>query len=219
MTPAPDAVLFDLDGTLIHTEPLCEAVLRDVCAELGLDLTPERYGTVVGRAWGSVFDELAQGQPPEARAWMQRETFARYQALVEAGTPTIPGGAEFIRSLAGHLHVAIVTGSSRAQLDLAIRQLGVGDVLGLSISEDDVTIGKPHPEGYLKAISAFGVSPARTVVFEDSTAGIAAGRAAGCRVVAVTSTNTYGNDQSGAHAFIPDHTGLDLAWLRGLFSS
>jgi len=214
----PDAVLFDLDGTLINTEPLCQRVLAGVCADLGTVLTEERYAEMVGRSWEAVIAALSPGADAAERARITTEAFALYDAEMALGVAEVPGGRELIHALHGHTRLGIVTGSTGRQLQIAIAQLGVADVLQTAISEDDITKSKPDPQGYLMAIERLGARPERTIIFEDSEAGIAAGKAAGCTVVAVGCTNHFQQDQSAADAHVHDLREVDPAWCAALIN-
>ena len=98
--------------------------------------------------------------------------------------------------------VALVTGSSRVEADQMLRALGLEGAFRCTVTAEDVPRSKPAPDGYLMAIRTLGVEPGECVVVEDSAAGIAAGRAAGCAVIAVRAGNFHGQDQSGAHRVI-----------------
>ncbi|MBT3220436.1 MAG: HAD family phosphatase, partial [Proteobacteria bacterium] len=125
MSTAPDAVLFDLDGTLIDTEPLCEVVVREVCGEIGIEISAAWYETLVGTGWELMFDELARGRDRATRDWIGQQVTKRYDIALAADSYQVPGGAAFLEHLHRHVPVAIVTGSTRRQLGQLVRQLGV----------------------------------------------------------------------------------------------
>ena len=218
MATAPEAVLFDLDGTLIDTEPLCEAVVREVCAEIDIEISDAWYDTLVGTGWHLMFDELARGRDQATRDWIGQQVIERYDRALAAGAYQVPGGAAFIEHLQRHTRLAIVTGSTRRQLEQIVAQLGVAHVFEFFIVEDDLTRSKPDPQCYQMALARLGVPPERTLVFEDSYVGITAAKAAGCRVVAVTGVNHRQQNQRAADHHVVDHRGLDIAWCRSLFT-
>ncbi len=203
------AVLFDLDGTLIASEGMVGQALARSSAEHGLPWNEDLARWAVGRTWESVFTELEKPLDPADRSAFRRRTLALFEAHELA---IIPGAPELLQALAGRVPLGIVTGSTRPQLERAIDDLGIRGQLDVTISEDDVTRSKPDPEPYLLAMQALRVE--RALVFEDSVAGIAAGRAAGCHVVAVEHANTVDQDQTAAHEHVHDLTGIDLAWCR-----
>lgn len=112
------------------------------------------------------------------------------KAAAEAteGLTSIPRAAALLRSLPYALW-AVVTSADRALAErwLRLTRLPVPDVL---VAAEDVTAGKPDPEGYIQAAARLGFSPVETVVFEDAPAGLAAGRAAGAHVIALATTLT-----------------------------
>lgn len=206
------AVLFDLDGTLIVSEGVVSLALADASREHGLPWNEALARWAVGRTWDSVFAELEKPLPQAGRRSFRARTLELYEAhdLV-----LVPGAQELVHALVGRVPVGIVTGSTRPQLERAIDVLGLRDKLDVTVSEEDVARSKPHPEPYQRAMRFLGVG--RALVFEDSTAGIAAGIAAGCHVVAVRHADEVGQDQSQAHEAVEDLVGLSPDWCLARF--
>ena len=178
MTPA--AVLFDLDGVLVESAPVVEAAWRRWADERGVNwdaLLPVLHGRP-GR-------ELVTEFAPDLDAQAEVAAITAYERAGEDALRAIPGARACIRAAP---RWAIAT-SGGPELALGrLRAVGhpIPDVL---ISADDITRGKPDPEPYLKAAAALGAEPAACLVIEDAPAGIAAARAAGMRVVAVTTSH------------------------------
>lgn len=219
----PAAALFDFDGTLVDREPLIEAAVLAACRAAGVE--PADGAVVIGRAWQDVHRDL--GVESEL-GWSVDELVDRARAhaslLIEAGhaPPVIDGGAELIERLAGSgMPVAIVSGSTRAELHEGIELLGVGRHVSLVLGAEDYRAGKPDPEPYLLAAERLAVAPRRCVVFEDSTVGIDAGLAAGMAVIAVTQANrpvgVPGHQvHERAHRIVPTLSAVDDAMLVDL---
>lgn len=191
------AVLFDMDGTLVDSSAVCDAVWKEWAARANVDPAPilaVHHGRRPEETLRLTYPELATD---EAAAWLQ----ARQIGWTD-GVKPIAGAAALIDSL-GHTSWAVVTSASRALAEERLRAVGLwrGGVL---IGADDVTEGKPSPEGYLAAAKALGVNPAECVVVEDAPAGIEAGARAGMRVVAVATTHP-------ASALATPHIVRDLA--------
>ena len=203
------AVLFDLDGTLIVSEGAVSLALADASREHGLPWNDTIARWAVGRTWDSVFAELEKPLPVAGRSSFRSRTLELYEAhdLV-----LVPGARALVHQLVGQVPVGIVTGSTRPQLERAIDVLGLRGLLNVTVSEEDVARSKPHPEPYQRAMRHLGVG--RALIFEDSAAGIAAGVAAGCHVVAVRHADEIGQDQSGAHEAVEDLLEVTLAWCR-----
>lgn len=180
-----DKVIFDMDGTLVDSSAAVEAAWRNWALRHGVSLEK-----IMQVAHGRRTQEVVQRFAPRGID-VERET-----SELEA---TESGDANDIRAVAGALELlrwipdgdwAVVTSASR-QL-AARRLLAAGLPLpDLLISADDVSIGKPHPQGYLLAVDRMGARPGNCLVFEDADAGIVAAKDAGCDVVAITAARSH----------------------------
>jgi beta-phosphoglucomutase-like phosphatase (HAD superfamily) len=103
----------------------------------------------------------------------------RYRAAVADGSSVHAHTREAVRFAAERVPLAVCSGAARAEIEPVVEASGLAPLLRGIVSSDDVAEGKPHPEGYLKALELLGVDAADTVVFEDTEAGIASARAAG----------------------------------------
>lgn len=182
-------LIFDFNGTLSDDEPvLCEIFIH-LFAEHGKPLSAQEY-----------FDDLAGLSDPEiVRTWLGRdhpdvdaviaERVERYRAAVADGSSVHEHTRVAVRFAAERVPLAICSGAARAEIEPVVDAAGIAPLLRGIVSSDDVTDGKPDPEGYLKALELLDV-PARDVtVFEDTEAGIASARAAGIgRVLAMSGT-------------------------------
>ncbi|GAA0931217.1 MULTISPECIES: HAD-IA family hydrolase [Streptomyces violaceusniger group] len=195
------ALLLDMDGTLVNSDAVVERYWRIWAAEQGLD--PEQVLTVVhGRQAHATMAVLLPDRPVERNLADNRWMLERETTDLDGVVP-IPGAPAFMAALAALPH-ALVTSADEA---LARARMGAA---GLPMPEVRVTAervgaSKPDPEGFLKGAAELGFAPADCVVFEDSEAGIAAGRAAGMRVVGI-------GPRAGAHA--PDAHVRDLEQVR-----
>lgn len=211
------AVLFDLDGTLVDSERESAEAMARALRDHGVEIDQSDRDYIVGRSWVAIYDQLRSRYPLR---WTRDELIAataehRDRVFAESGITTLPG-AQRILELTRHLPRALVTGSSRREARSALTHLGALDSFGAVIASEDVEHSKPSPEGYLAAIRALGVSPERCVVLEDSAPGIAAGLAAGCKVIAVAAGNFHGWDQSPAHRVVATLEELDLPALEAM---
>lgn len=199
------AILFDLDGTLVDTErESAEAMARALAQGQGIAVTQADRDFIIGRSWVEIYRNLRARYP--ALRWSEAELIAataaaRESVFAEGGITVLPGALAAIDRFA-HLPRALVTGSSRVEARQALVALGHADTFDVVLASEDVPRSKPAPDGYLAAAQALDVPPARCLVIEDSAAGIAAGRAAGARVVAVRAGNFHGQDQSAAHRIV-----------------
>lgn len=194
------AVLFDVDGTLVDSTPLVERAAREWAAEYGID--PDEFlSDAHGRR---TLDRVADFLPPD----QVHDATARLDALEWTGTDGItalPGAVDLLANMNGLPH-AFVTSMDKAQLKLRTTVAGVS-LPPVVVTAEDVPDGKPDPSGYLQAARRLGVDPSACIVIEDAPAGIAAGRAAGATVLAVT-TSHGPSVLTEAHRIIPDLTFL-----------
>lgn len=195
------ALLLDMDGTLVNSDAVVERVWRRWADRHGLD-GDEVMKVVHGRQGYASMAVLLPSRPMEQNyadnAWMLAEETADMDGVV-----AVPGAAEFLASLAGLPHALVTSadvGLSTARM--AAAGLALPDV---RVTAESVGASKPDPEGFLKGAAELGVAPVECVVFEDSGAGISAGRAAGMRVVGV-------GPRAGFHR--PDVVVRDLTQVR-----
>ncbi|MFI6032917.1 HAD family hydrolase [Streptomyces sp. NPDC051315] len=175
------ALLLDMDGTLVNSDAVVERVWRRWAERHGLD-GDEVMKVVHGRQGHASMALLLPGRPMEQNLADNARMLAEETADMD-GVVAVPGAAEFLASLRGLPH-ALVT-SADVPLSTA-RMAAAGLPLpGVRITAESVGASKPDPEGFLKGAAELGVDPADCVVFEDSGAGIAAGRSAGMRVVGI----------------------------------
>ena len=187
--PAPlRAVLFDMDGLLVDSEPLWFEVERAVMARLGGQWGEADQQALIGGSLDrTVSWLLAKAAAPASREDVARWLVAEMAALILArGLPLQPGAGPLLAALdAAGVPCALVTASSRAIMDAVLTVTGLS--FDVTVCGEDVRRGKPDPEPYLLAAARLGVPAAGCVVLEDSPTGIAAARAAGCPVIAVPS--------------------------------
>lgn len=175
------AVLLDMDGTLVDSDAAVERVWRAWAAEHGLD-GDEVMRVAHGRQGYATMAELLPDRPMEVNIAENRRLLERETADTEGVVP-VPGAPAFLAALADVPH-ALVTSANVPLADARMAAAGLR-MPRVRITAESVGASKPHPEGFLKAAAELGFEPEECVVFEDSAAGVAAGRAAGMRVVGV----------------------------------
>ena len=178
------AVAWDIDGTLIDSEPLHQRALVAASAALGADLSdlePEAFRGVHARdIWKALTARFSAGTKFETFIAAIEGYYVAHAGELEP----VPGALEAMRELAARgVAQACVSNSGRAIVDANIKALGIGKMIAFSLSRDDVSSGKPDPEPFREAARRLGAEPHATVAVEDSDAGARSARAAGLFVV------------------------------------
>ncbi|MCX5413687.1 HAD family phosphatase [Streptomyces sp. NBC_00059] len=215
---ALQAVLLDMDGTLVDTEGFWWDVEVEVFADLGHRLDEAWRDVVVGgpmtRSAGYLIEVTRADISLEKLTVLLND---RFEARIGDGVPLMPGAARLLAELAAHdVPTALVSASHRRIIDRVLDSVGRHH-FALTVAGDEVTRTKPHPEPYLVAAAGFGAEPWRCAVVEDTATGVAAAEAAGCRVVAVPSVAPIA--PAPGRAVVPSLEHVDLAFLRGLVSA
>ena len=187
LPPRIRALIYDFDNTIVGTERINEELFAGLLlGEFEVHLTPLEQELLHGLPWSGVFDWLEEnrgldGRRPEIwRRFMEvkRESLRRRK-------PPTGTGLDLMFALA--VPQAIVTGSSRDELQMVMESIGMtADGFAAVLCDEDCTRGKPHPEGYLRALDMLHVGASEALVFEDSRPGIAAARMAGITVAFIS---------------------------------
>lgn len=191
-----DAMLLDMDGTLVDSTAVVVRLWRSWAARHGVD--PEAVLAVSHGRRGD--DVLAEFAPPGVDQVAELKWLAARELAERDGIVAVPGAAALLAALPPR-RVAVVTSATRELTAVRMEAAGL-PVPRILVGADDVTRGKPDPEGYQRAARLLGVDPARCAVVEDAPAGLEAGRAAGARVIAVATT--LSRDMLDAWDWIPN---------------
>ena len=196
-----EAVIFDLDGVLIHSEEVWDAVRERYVRDRG-----GRYDEVVQRAmmgmssheWSRYLHEQAgvPDSPEEINAEVVRRMLAAYRAEL----PLADGAVEAVRRLAARWPLGLASSSNRPLIDTVLELTGLTDDFRVTVSSEEVERGKPAPDVYLEAARLLGVAPDACAAIEDSHGGIRSARAAGMRVVAIPNPTYAPDDEALAAA-------------------
>ena len=213
-SPQSSAVIFDMDGVLLDSEPLHYEAVRIILAEQGVDFPIEDYFRYLGTTLTSTWDDLCDRYPitmpfADFEARYNADVLAHYQA----GAPLIRGARELVEQLreAG-VPIAVASSSHRMWVDAALEGAGLSDYFDQTTAGDEVSMGKPSPEIYLKAAEKLGVDPARCIAIEDAPAGVESANAAGMKVVLVRSELTADLNLTTDWQ-VNDLTEFKLTWL------
>jgi HAD superfamily hydrolase (TIGR01509 family) len=212
-----DALLFDMDGLLVDTEPLWLETETEVMARLGAQWHEEDQQALLGGSMARTVAYVLSKARLHPDDLPSPETIARWMLdgmlkRAAAGRVVIqPGARELLAEVAATgLPYALVTSSEREFAEAVIAATGFR--FPVMVTGDDVTAHKPDPEPYLRAASLLGVDPARCVALEDSPNGAASAGAAGCLVVAVPSLLPVLPGR--CRVIVQSLTGVNLEFLR-----
>ena len=181
------AVVFDMDGLLLDTEVVWQAAEEQLFATHGAVFTREDKMAVIGTSFDLTARYFAErlGQPPErGPALVEEMVLAMYDAL-QVDVAGRPGALELVARLRGRVPLALASNSPRRLVDAALATAGLTDVFDVIVTSDDVARSKPAPDIYLLACQRLGVEPEHVLALEDSSAGVAAAKAAGLSCIAV----------------------------------
>lgn len=212
----PTHVIFDLDGTLVDSEPLYTLASERVLARFGkvFDLGIKRQIMGGGPLAGARFVVEQLGLPLSPEAYLAERELILMEACKTARA--MPGARALIEALhARGVPLAIGTSSSRelCRVKLAAQAFGARFQVITCSDDPGVTSAKPAPDIFLKAAAELGAAPARCLVFEDTPKGVAAARAAGMEVIAVVDAMMLGEDYSGASRVVRSLEEITLADL------
>lgn len=182
-------LIFDFDGTIALSEPVHMEAWRDLAAEYGFELPEGFLERGIGATDDGLAEELAahwRGGPDAGTILAKKRR--NYQARCATQSVLVPG----IETVLAHAHalcpVGIATSASVHDITPTLDAYGLGRYFHAILTVEDVERPKPHPEIYLKAAAKLGIDPRQSYAFEDSPTGAAAARAAGLRVIGMTTT-------------------------------
>jgi HAD superfamily hydrolase (TIGR01509 family) len=181
-----EAVVFDLDGVLIDSEPVWEDVRRGLVAERGGPWPPDAQRRLMGMStpeWARYLSEdLGVALPPDQVA---AEVIDRMAARYAERVPLLDGAADAVRRMAARWPLGLASSSPPRLIETVLRSAALRGCFRVVLSTEQVAHGKPAPDVYLAAAAALGRPPAACAAVEDSSNGLRSAAAAGLRVIAV----------------------------------
>jgi HAD superfamily hydrolase (TIGR01509 family) len=197
---APRAVVFDMDGLMFNTEDVYYLVGTELMRRRGCQYTKELSDAIMGRPPQACFETMIRWHSLE-EDWqaMARESEDIFVSLLDRWLAPMPGLTDLLDALeAAALPKAICTSSTRRLLRACLSRFGLEPRFQFTLTAENITHGKPHPEIYLKAAERFGTRPEEMLVLEDSQTGTRSAAAAGAFVVAVPGEHSQGHDFTAA---------------------
>ena len=223
-------IVFDCDGVIADNEPVHLRCFQKVLGEEGIPLTEKEYYEVyLGMDDKGCFSAVlaAHGQPvtPTRINDLMERKARYYEEAIKRELVLFSGVTSLVKQASQHYRLAVASGALRHEIELILKAAGIREAFKVIVSAEDVSAGKPDPEGFQKALSRINtasprpdpaITPSECLVIEDSIAGIEAAKAAGMRCLAVT--HSYSRDAlRQADLIVSSLEGLKLEALERLF--
>jgi HAD superfamily hydrolase (TIGR01509 family) len=181
-----DAIVFDVDGVLIDSEPVWERVRRRFTAEHGGHWPDDAQDRMMGMSTGEWSAYMSEDFGlPLAPEQVAEQIIAAMTAEYQTRLPLLPGAVDAVRGLAGRWRLAVASSAPKSLIEAVLDASGLRPAFVAAVSSEEVTRGKPAPDVYLEATTRLGVSPAACAAVEDSSNGLRSAAAAGLTVIAV----------------------------------
>jgi HAD superfamily hydrolase (TIGR01509 family) len=181
-----EAVVFDVDGVLIDSEPVWERVRREFVADHGGRWPEDAQDRMMGMStaeWSAYISEDFGLRLPASR--VAELVIAAMAAEYQAHLPLLPGAVDAVRALSARWPLAVASSAPKSLIDAVLDVSGLRPAFAAAVSSEEVPRGKPAPDVYLEAAARLGVPPAACAAVEDSTNGLRSAAAAGLAVIAV----------------------------------
>lgn len=206
MQPKIHAIHFDMDGVIANTEPLHVQAELQTCKDYGFAISEAEWGDFKGRTDLDIFTYILQNYGDKELTQldnvMQHKTDLFIQLARESIEP-FEGVLDFIAWTKQYAKaVNLVTSSNEQTKNFILKEFGLEDIFDHITTANHINNGKPHPEPYLRSVALSGIESKNSVVIEDSMSGIKSGLAAGCHVLAVTTSHPKTELETAKPTFI-----------------
>jgi len=211
------AVIFDMDGVIVDSNPYHKIAIQQFCKEHGHELSDEHLlKHVYGRTNREWITALFGAIPDKVILQYTEEKEELYRRLFDKDIRPVRGLVDFLNLLdRSNIPRAIGTSAPRSNVDFSLKRTGTEKYFDVILNDTFVTHSKPHPEIYLKCAEALGLPNNRCIVIEDSLSGVQAGKAAGSKVIGITTTHPK-EELSHCDLVIDDFVGLTTEKLVAL---
>jgi HAD superfamily hydrolase (TIGR01509 family) len=211
------AVIFDMDGVIVHSNPTHKTTINEFCTKYGLKVSDEELREkVYGRTnqdWiPAVFGDITQEKLDE----LADEKEQMFRDVFDPNEHEVSGIIDFLDRLRDNdIKMVVATSAPADNADHILKGLGIEDYFDAVLNSSHVKKSKPDPEPYLKAAKAVDVSPKDCIVFEDSISGVQSGLGAGAKVVGVATTHSH-QELNACQLVVDDFEGLEIAEIEKL---
>lgn len=214
------AVIFDMDGVIIDSEPLHLEVCIDLFKKLGLNFCEKEYSTFIGVSntsmWTTLKEKYNLKQSLEELVEIQAK--ANLDCIKGKDISPIAGVRELLSELkSNNIKIALASSSPVEGIELVLSKFNIREYFSDVVSGEGLKRGKPAPDIFLKAAELIGIEPENCAVVEDSNHGVSAAKAAGMKCLGFQNTNSGNQDISKADVIVNTMREVNLCLLKGLF--
>jgi HAD superfamily hydrolase (TIGR01509 family) len=214
MTNKIKAVIFDMDGVIIDSEPLYKQIQDKVFAKLGFSVSDEEYDTFIGLGLKSMWEILIVSrnlkQPIEEFIKLNNEIVFEYFRDHQSLKP-MPGFSVFLDScISRNLKTAVASSTAKRVIEKVLKKVGALDKMQIIVSGEEVPTGKPAPDIFLEAARKLEIAPENCLVIEDSRNGVKAAKDAKMACIGLQNPNSGNQDLSASDLIVTGFSDIDL---------
>lgn len=204
------AVIFDMDGVIVDSEPRHERAFLEVVKSIGYEATHGlRFADYLGRSDNELWEDFVKRhRPKESTEQLLAMKRALVIEIIRREQPLFKGLSQLVKRLSPLFKLAVASGSEHAVIDAVLALEGLRSFFPVVVSASEVKRGKPAPDIFLKAASLMNVNPDGCWVIEDSKPGVAGALAAGMKVIAITNTHSA-EELSSAHFVVRNNDEIE----------
>jgi beta-phosphoglucomutase family hydrolase len=213
------AVIFDLDGVIIDSEPFHWEVNKKIFRDLGIDISSEAYGNYIGVSNTNMWTELKEKHrlPQSVNQLTALQVSGNIDFMQRQDIKPIDGVLALIDNLSReNVAIGLASSSPYTVINIVLSAFGIKRSFDAIVSGEDFQNGKPAPDIFLKAAELLNVSPQCCVVIEDSAHGVAAALAAGMKCIGLAGDNSGGQDLTKATLIVGSLRNLTIEGIRAL---
>jgi beta-phosphoglucomutase family hydrolase len=214
------AVIFDMDGVLIDSEPFHLMVNKRIFEKLGINVSEEEYQNFIGTTHEYMWSKLKEKYrlPQKVAELVNMQLSGNIEFIKNENIGAIKGVIDLLSLIKEeNIKIGIASSSPEEVIELVINKLGISDYFSAIVSGEGLKKGKPAPDIFLKTARFLDTEPSNCVVIEDSEKGVNAAKAAGMKCIGFRNQNTGGQDLSNADLIVDNYNSIKISTLRDLF--
>ncbi len=214
------AVIFDMDGVLIDSEPFHLTVNEKIFADLGINLGEEEYLSFIGTTHKDMWSTIKEryNLPQSVPELVNMQVSGNINYIKNEEIEEIKGISGLLSKIASeNIKIGIASSSPTKVIELAINKLGISDYFSAIVGGEEIDRGKPSPDIFLKAAKRLNTEPSECIVIEDSKNGVLAAKAAGMKCIGFENPNSGNQDLRKADLIADNYDSLKVNTLKNLF--